>query len=112
MGLFRQSISISLLTQQPSLQYVQKLVRFRIRSSCRRTGESFLEFTLAVYDGILDQSRPAWGAWSERAAQRAGDWRGFIPATLVLGHIRKLRKAGIGYKPIAAGADLAKSTRR
>ena len=48
---------------------------------------------------------------SERAAaQRAGDWRGFVPATLVLGHIRKLRKAGIGYRAIAAAAGLAKST--
>jgi len=31
-------------------------------------------------------------------AQRAGDWRGFVPTTLVLGHIQKLRKAGIGYR--------------
>jgi DNA invertase Pin-like site-specific DNA recombinase len=44
------------------------------------------------------------------AAQRAGDWRGFVPATLVLGHIQKLRKSGIGYKAIGAAADLAKST--
>jgi hypothetical protein len=43
------------------------------------------------------------------AAQRAGDWRGFVPTTLVLGHIQKLRKAGIGYRAIAA-AGLAKST--
>jgi hypothetical protein len=48
---------------------------------------------------------------SERgAAQRAGDWRGLVPATLVLGHIQKLRKAGIGYRAIAAAAGLAKST--
>ena len=44
------------------------------------------------------------------AAQRAGDWRGFVPTTLVQGHIQKLRKAGIGYKAIAAAAGLAKST--
>jgi len=31
-------------------------------------------------------------------AQRAGDWSGFVPTTLVLGHIQKLRKAGIGYR--------------
>jgi hypothetical protein len=43
------------------------------------------------------------------AAQRAGDWRGFVPTTLVLGHIQKLRKAGIGYRAIAAAADIAKS---
>ena len=29
---------------------------------------------------------------------------------LVLGHIQKLRKAGIGYRAIAAAADIAKST--
>jgi hypothetical protein len=44
------------------------------------------------------------------AAQRAGDWRGFVPTTLVLGHIQKLRKAGIGYRAIADAAGLAKST--
>src|SRR5215469_14812428 len=44
------------------------------------------------------------------AAQRAGDWRGFVPTTLVLDHIKKLRKAGIGYKAVAAAAGLAKST--
>jgi hypothetical protein len=44
------------------------------------------------------------------AAQRAGDWRGFVPATFVLGHIQKLRKAGIGYRAIAAAAGLSKST--
>jgi hypothetical protein len=44
------------------------------------------------------------------AAQRAGDWRGFVPTTFALGHIQKLRKAGIGYKAIAAAAGLAKST--
>ena len=44
------------------------------------------------------------------AAQRAGDWRGFVPAALVLGHIQQLRKGGIGYKAIAAAAGLAKST--
>ena len=44
------------------------------------------------------------------AAQRAGDWRGFVPTTFALGHIQKLRKAGIGYRAIAAAAGLAKST--
>jgi hypothetical protein len=48
---------------------------------------------------------------SERtAAQRGGDWRRFVPTTFVLGHIQKLRKAGIGYRAIAAAAGLAKST--
>ena len=44
------------------------------------------------------------------AAQRAGDWRGLIPATLVLDHIKTLSKSGVGYKAIAAAAGLARST--
>ena len=48
---------------------------------------------------------------SERAAaQRAGDWRGFVPATFVLDHIKTLSKCGVGYKAIAAAAGLARST--
>ena len=48
---------------------------------------------------------------SERAAaQRAGDWRGFVPATLVLDHIKTLSKGGVGTKAIAAAAGLARST--
>ena len=48
---------------------------------------------------------------SERAAaQRAGDWRGFAPATLVLGHIRKLGRRGVRYKAVAEAAGIARST--
>ena len=42
------------------------------------------------------------------AAQRAGDWRGFVPATLVLDHIKTLSKSGVRYKAIAAAAGLAR----
>ena len=44
------------------------------------------------------------------AAQRAGDWRGLVPAEPVLKHIAKLSKAGVGYKAVAAAAGLARST--
>ena len=44
------------------------------------------------------------------AAQRAGDWRGFVPATPVRKHIRKLSKAGVGYNAVADAAGLARTT--
>ena len=44
------------------------------------------------------------------AAQRAGDCRGFVPATLVLGHLKKLSKGGIGYKAVAEAAGIGKTT--
>ena len=44
------------------------------------------------------------------AAQRAGDYRGLIPATPVLAHIKKLSKGGIGYKAVAEAAGIGKTT--
>jgi hypothetical protein len=46
------------------------------------------------------------------AAQRQGDWRGFVPATSVLKHIRQLGRRGVGYKAVADAASIARSTMR
>src|SRR5260370_12030990 len=43
------------------------------------------------------------------AARKAGDWNGIVDADRARTHIRKLSKAGVGYKPVADAPGVARS---
>lgn len=43
------------------------------------------------------------------AARRAGDWRGLVDAAPVADHLRRLSRAGVGYKAAADAAGVARS---
>jgi hypothetical protein len=48
---------------------------------------------------------------TERAAARKnGDWNGTVDAAPLRLHLRKLSRRGIGYKTVAAAADISKTT--
>lgn len=43
------------------------------------------------------------------AARRRGDWNGLVDAAPVRSHLRKLSRAGVGYKTVCAAADVGKT---
>lgn len=44
------------------------------------------------------------------AARKAGDWRGVVDAAPAVAHIRRLGRAGVGNRSVAAAAGLARGT--
>ncbi len=43
------------------------------------------------------------------AARRAGDWNGIVPADRARAHLRKLSRAGVGRRAVAAASDVAET---
>ncbi len=43
-------------------------------------------------------------------ARKAGDWNGIVDAAPARAHIRKLGRAGVGYKMVAAVSDVGKTS--
>ncbi len=43
------------------------------------------------------------------AARRAGDWNGIVSAVKVRNHLKRLRRAGVGLRAVAAATDVNRS---